>query len=177
MMVGKLLVAQPSLLGDPSFGRGVVLITEQHESGSMGFVINQPTQYSINDLIPELQLEAPIFQGGPVDQDRLFYIHTSNTIPNAKALGNDLFWGGELSEIEAELKSGSLAHNEVIFLIGYAGWGKEQLEQECKEHSWLLVKNTYDIFSDTTSLWSSILRDLGGDLAFYALAPSHPRLN
>jgi putative transcriptional regulator len=177
MMVGKLLVARPSLLGDPSFGRGVVLMAEQNASGAVGFLVNQPTEYSIKDLIPEFQIDAPIFQGGPVDQDRLFYIHTSNTISNAKALGNDLFWGGELSEIEAALKSGSLAHNEVIFLIGYTGWGREQLEQECNEHSWLLVRNKYKIFSDTANLWSSILRDLGGDLAFYALAPSHPALN
>ena len=63
------------------------------------------------------------------------------------------------------------------FLLGYTGWGKDQLSQELKENSWLLIKNNYDLFLEETTLWGAILRELGGELALYASAPSHPGLN
>jgi putative transcriptional regulator len=122
-------------------------------------------------------VDIPIFQGGPVDQDRLFYIHKLANLSNTKTLGNGLFWGGDLSELENALDTGTITQNEVRFFIGYAGWKKNQLEQECKDNAWLLVKNKYDIFSKSTELWSKILSDLGGSLAFYASSPSHPGLN
>ncbi len=176
-MVGKLLVARPSLLGDPSFGRSVVIMAEQHESGSLGFVVNHPIPYSMKGLLPDFKVDTPIFQGGPVNQDRLFYIHKLANLSNTKALGNGLFWGGDLSELENALDTGMITQDEVRFFVGYAGWEKNQLEQECKDNSWLLVKNNYDVFSAPTSLWSKILSDLGGSLALYASAPSHPGLN
>lgn len=176
-MIGKLLVARPSLLGDPSFGRGVVLMAENSTSGAIGFLVNQPTEYSTKDLIPEFQIDAPIFQGGPVDQDRLFFVHTSSAISNTKKIGNQLFWGGDLYEIEAALSSGDLTQDGIKFFVGYAGWDEAQLKRECDEDSWLLVKNNYDIFGDTTDLWRQILNDIGGQLALYAAAPSHPGLN
>ena len=82
-MVGKLLIAHPSLLGDPSFGRSVILMAEHNDEGSLGFVVNQPTHYSLNELIPELSIDMPIYQGGPVDTDRsVSYTHL--TLPTIR---------------------------------------------------------------------------------------------
>lgn len=176
-MTGKLLVAHPSLLGDQSFGRSVVLMAEHNEEGSLGFIVNQHTHYTLRDLVPELELDAPVFHGGPVDLDRLFYVHTLATIPHAKPLENDLFWGGDLEDIKVAIQSKQLPANQIKFLLGYAGWSKGQLSNECKSNSWLLVKNNYNLFIEEEQLWSTILRDLGGELAYYAAAPKYPGLN
>ena len=177
MMTGKLLVAHPSILGDQSFGRSVVLMAEHNEEGSLGFVVNQHTHYNLSDLLPELGIDAPVFQGGPIDEDRLFYIHTKEDIIDAKPLGNELFWGGDLEDIKLALLSNKLPLHKIKFLLGYAGWDKGQFIEEVETNAWILVKNNYAIFENEEELWGTVLRDLGGELALYAYAPNYPGLN
>lgn len=176
-MIGKLLVAHPSILGDQSFSRSVILIAEHNNEGSLGFIMNQPTHYTLNDLLPEMGFDAPIFQGGPVDQDRLFYVHTKSDIPQAEPLGNGLYWGGALNDIKAAILADELMLDDIKFILGYAGWKAGQLAEESKAKSWILVKNTYPILQCKEDIWGAVLRDLGGELALYAAAPSHPGLN
>jgi len=51
---GLLLVAEPSIIGDVSFNRSVVLLAEYNESGSVGFILNKPLQYKLRDFVPEI---------------------------------------------------------------------------------------------------------------------------
>lgn len=177
MMVGKLLIAHPSLLGDPSFGRSVILMAEHNDESSLGFVVNQPTHYSLNELIPELSIDLPIYQGGPVDTDRLFYIHTKKDLPNAQAIDDKLFWGGDLEVLQEAIIEEKITLDQLRFFLGYSGWGKGQLRHEYNEKSWLLIKNKYNIFEKEHQLWGNIMRDMGGEYALYATAPKHPGLN
>lgn len=39
---GNLLVAEPSLTGDVSFNRSIVLLAEHNKEGSVGFILNKP---------------------------------------------------------------------------------------------------------------------------------------
>ena len=39
---GHLLIAEPSILGDVSFNRSVVLLAEHNDEGSIGFILNKP---------------------------------------------------------------------------------------------------------------------------------------
>ena len=176
-MVGKLLIAHPSLLGDPSFGRSVILMAEHNDERSLGFVVNQPTHYSLNELIPELSIDMPIYQGGPVDTDRLFYVHTMKDLPNAQAIGSKLFWGGDLEALQEAILVKKRTPDQLRFFLGYSGWGKGQLRNENTEKSWLLIKNKYNIFEKEHQLWGEIMRDMGGEYALYATAPKHPGLN
>jgi len=176
-MVGKLLIAHPSILGDQSFGRSVILMVEHDEESFLGFIMNQHTHYTLRDLVPELDLDAPVFQGGPVDLDRLFYIHTKADIVDAQPLQNGLFWGGKLEYIKKAIHTKELPVSQIKFLLGYSGWSKDQLADECASNTWLLVKNNYNLFTNEEQLWGTILRNLGGELAYYAAAPTHPGLN
>jgi putative transcriptional regulator len=72
---GKLLVAEPSILGDSSFNRSIVLLTEHNENGSVGFIFNKPSPYEIKDLIPEINSSLKIYFGGPVSEDNLYFVH------------------------------------------------------------------------------------------------------
>ena len=71
---GHLLVAEPTLTGDVSFNRSVVLLAEHNDEGSVGFILNKPLEYSINDLIYDIDIPLPVFNGGPVEQDNLYFI-------------------------------------------------------------------------------------------------------
>jgi putative transcriptional regulator len=50
---GKLLIAEPTLSGDVSFNRSIVLLAEHNHEGSVGFILNKPLDYSINDLVTD----------------------------------------------------------------------------------------------------------------------------
>jgi putative transcriptional regulator len=53
LIKGQLLIAEPSISGDLSFNRSVILLAHDEE-GSVGFIINKPLKYTINDLLPEI---------------------------------------------------------------------------------------------------------------------------
>ncbi len=52
---GQLLIAEPSIIGDLSFNRSVILLADHTEEGSVGFILNKPLDYTINDLLPEIE--------------------------------------------------------------------------------------------------------------------------
>ena len=52
---GILLIAEPSIIGDRSFNRSVILLTEHNDEGSVGFILNKKLEYDLNDLVPELK--------------------------------------------------------------------------------------------------------------------------
>src|SRR6476620_10142208 len=72
---GHLLIAEPSIIGDLSFNRSVVLLAEHNQNGSIGFILNKPLKYTIQDLVPDINADYKIFNGGPVEQDSLYFIH------------------------------------------------------------------------------------------------------
>ncbi|VFS53173.1 Uncharacterized ACR, COG1678 [Budvicia aquatica] len=81
-------------LEDPYFSRSVVYICEHNENGTMGVVINKPLeQLTVEEVLSKLHidpipkvsrlhLECPVFDGGPLAEDRGFILHT----PAAKIL-------------------------------------------------------------------------------------------
>jgi putative AlgH/UPF0301 family transcriptional regulator len=44
---GKLLVADPSIIGDFSFTRAVVLLADHNDEGSVGFILNKPMSHDL----------------------------------------------------------------------------------------------------------------------------------
>ena len=73
---GCLLLAEPSILDDISFNRAVILLSEHNDDGSVGFIINKPLQHTIQELIPEINAQFIVYNGGPVGQENLYFIHT-----------------------------------------------------------------------------------------------------
>lgn len=99
---GKLLIAEPALTGgDVSFNRSVVLLAEHNdEGGSVGFILNKPLEYYINDLISEISLPFQVYNGGPVEQDNLYFIHrVPELIENSIEISDGIYWGGDFEKI------------------------------------------------------------------------------
>ena len=62
---GHLLIAEPSIIGDISFNRSVILLADYNEAGSIGFILNKPLEYTLNELIPETNSTFKVHNGGP----------------------------------------------------------------------------------------------------------------
>ncbi len=177
---GKLLIAEPSILSDSSFNRSVVLLSEHNENGSVGFIFNKPSPYTINDILPEIDCSLKIYFGGPVSDDCLYFVHNvPELIPESIEIGNGIFWGGAFESVQELLKNGTLSKNDIRFFLGYSGWSKSQLENELDATSWLVRENSFqNLFKvEHLNFWKDELNKIGGVYKIWANAPKDPSLN
>ena len=99
---GRILIASP-LLNDYHFSRTVILMVNHEESGDMGVVLNKDFRYhvSLNDLVKDLEdiPSIPVYKGGPVGRDTMFFIHDIEEINDSLPLGNGLFMNGDFNQM------------------------------------------------------------------------------
>jgi len=178
---GHLLIAEPSVLGDLSFNRSVVLLAEHNDEGSVGFILNKPLNYTINDLVPEINAKFTVYNGGPVEQDNLYFIHNvPDIIPDSVEIANGIYWGGNFEAAKELINEGKISKKNIRFFLGYSGWEINQLESELKENSWIVTENTFKsklLAKPVQHFWKEKMNEQGGDYVFFSNAPSDPMLN
>jgi putative transcriptional regulator len=178
---GQLLIAEPSIIGDLSFNRSVILLADHNEEGSVGFILNKPLKYTIKDVLPEIEAKFKIYNGGPVEQDNLYFIHNvPHLIQNSIEISNGIFWGGNFELTKDLINKGLIKKKNIRFFLGYTGWDSEQLESEMQSNSWILSKNIYkkDILGKSSAhFWKEKILELGGDYLIWSNAPENPILN
>lgn len=177
---GKLLIAEPSILNDDSFNRTIILLTEHTPNSTVGFILNRPLDYTIKDIIPEIDCDFLVYQGGPVEQDNLYFVHNSpELIPNSIEVSNGIFWGGNFDSLKQVLIDRQIQSSQIRFFLGYSGWSGNQLDNEIETNSWFVSENDFsNIFSvDNKSLWKNKLLQRGGEYKIWANAPSDIHLN
>ena len=178
---GHLLIAEPSIIGDLSFNRSVILLADYNQEGSIGFIINKPLKYTIHDLIPEIEASFKIYNGGPVEQDNLYFIHNiPDLIPNSIEISNGIYWGGDFEFTKELINKGAISNDNIRFFLGYTGWDENQLETEMKSNSWIITANSYEnkiIGKSATHFWKEQIMELGGEYLIWSNAPENPYLN
>lgn len=178
---GNLLIAEPSISGDLSFNRSVVLIADHSKEDSIGFILNKPLEYSIKDLVPDIQADFKVYNGGPVEQDNLYFIHKiPHLIPDSIEISLGIFWGGDFTKVSELIEKGEVKENDIRFFLGYSGWQSNQLEEELKTNSWIVTENIYEksiIEKDYKFFWKEKMLELGGKYSIWSNAPENPNYN
>ena len=178
---GMLLVAEPSIIGDASFNRSVVLLAEHSDTGSIGFILNKVLDFTLKDLIPELNKGFKIYNGGPVEQDNLYFIHKiPDLIPESIEISNGIYWGGNFEAVKELILKGLISDKQIRFFLGYSGWDAEQLQEELISNSWIVTpqKDAKDIIERPyRSFWKDKMVELGGNYMLWANAPENPSYN
>lgn len=178
---GQLLIVEPSIIGDLSFNRAVILLADHNKEGSVGFILNKPLKFKLKDLLPEINSEFKIYNGGPVEQDNLYFIHNiPDLIKNSIEISNGIFWGGDFEITKELINKGLIKKKNIRFFLGYTGWDSNQLETEMKANSWILTKNVYEnkILNKTSAqFWKERIMDIGGEYLIWSNAPENPILN
>jgi len=177
---GKLLVSEPSILNDKSFNRSVIYLSEHSNEGCIGFIINKPTEFILNDLINEINCDFKIYNGGPVEQENLYFIHKlPNLIPNSIEIDKDIYWGGDFDILTDLLNNKTIKPTDIRFFLGYSGWSVSQLKEELEESTWTVVDNNYKNLLEVESndIWKNQLLEFGGEYQIWANAPKNPNLN
>lgn len=180
---GGVLIAEP-FMKDAYFQRGVVLLAEHNNDGSMGFVLNKKTNFILNDFFPELEQveKIPVFLGGPVGSNRLFFIHTlgEKVLPGAVQLTKELYFDGNFERLLEYIVANGSPEGKIKFFLGYSGWTPGQLKNEIKENFWLASRNIPAepiLQADNELFWKEALGQLGSKYKTWAKFPKDPDLN
>ena len=172
----QFLIGLPSLRGG-YFGDSISIIVEHDLDGAFGLVINQPAEQSLSDLFADLpiDIDCPLLIGGPVEQNRLFFLHSPapEQYRSSIQIAEDISMTASGDVIDA-LKAGQ-APKKMIALLGYAGWGAEQLEHEIQQDAWLLTPTSSDVvFTEPYATRpQAAAKLLGIDLALIAPKAGH----
>lgn len=177
---GKILISEP-FLRDATFGRSVVLLIDHTEEGSMGLIINKQLPIFVNDIIKEFKYieDIPLYKGGPIATDTLFYLHTLADISGVIPISKGLFLNGDFEEIKRYILQGNQIDRYIRFFLGYSGWESEQLSTELRENTWLVSKeeNAYLMNGDTKDMWKQALEKLGSKYETWSRFPQVPTFN
>jgi|TARA_Y100000385_G_scaffold291944_1_gene374367 putative transcriptional regulator len=178
---GHLLIAEPSIIGDLSFNRSIILIADHNSEGSIGFILNKPLDFTLQDLIPEIEIPFSVYNGGPVEQDNLYYVHKiPELIPNSIEISDGLYWCGNFEYITKLIQNNILKSDDIRFFLGYSGWDTNQLSSELRSNTWILSENSYEkgiLEKVNTSFWKDKMLELGGDYSIWSNAPENPSYN
>jgi putative transcriptional regulator len=165
----SLLVAMPQLL-DPNFHRTVVLLVHHDPTGSFGVVLNRTTEIRAERLCESIDIawrgdpDAEICWGGPVQPQTgwVLFAHAPElaTLDDVREVAPGLHFAGSLEVLRRVAEQ---PPDAMRLLLGYAGWGPGQLENELAEGAWLLApaegRVVFEVPSD--EMWTYVVRSLG----------------
>ncbi|WP_372707572.1 YqgE/AlgH family protein [Brevundimonas sp.] len=174
-LVGRLLVAMPGI-GDPRFEHAVILVCAHEPDHAMGLRLDRPAPgVNLRAVLTKLETEAPqgaadraVLVGGPVERERGFVLHTDDWIaPDATMPFGEGLAMTATREALAAMVDPETGPRRSVLLLGYAGWGEGQLEEELGENVWLTADADPDLIFDPDypAKWTRALAGLGIDPA------------
>ena len=157
---GQFLIAMPGMV-DSNFARSVVYICAHSTEGAMGFIINQPQQLNFIDILVHLKVVADeeaivlpdavrdmqIQKGGPVESGRGFVLHTDDYLTQSSIPVSDEICLTATVDIIRAISRGR-GPSKATLMLGYAGWGAGQLENEVANNGWLSCPADEDLIFD-----------------------------
>ncbi len=177
---GTVLLAEPFMY-DPQFKRAVVLMCEHHPQGSLGFVLNKPTDLKIQEVMLDFPpFEASIYYGGPVHTDRLHFFHClGNLITDSLQISEGVYWGGDFKELQFLVKNEMVLPEQVRFFVGHAGWSAGQLAEEIEDGSWITAEMhaNYAFQTHPAKLWKQVMSNKGDVFGILADMPDEQMMN
>lgn len=182
-LTNQFLIAMPAL-NDPNFFHTVTYICEHSDKGARGIVINRPIEMQLFDIFEHMDIKQdqqasnnanqPVYNGGPVEEDRGFVLHDFS-----KAWDSTLKITDTLAITTSRDILEAIAHNEgpgrSLVALGYAGWGEGQLEQEMADNTWLSGPADKNILFSLPAeqRWEAAARSIGVDLNLLSSSAGH----
>lgn len=171
-LTGRILLAMPSM-GDPRFHKAVIYVCAHDEHGAMGLVVNHRLPgVDMKDLLKQLEIKnaeeeianIPVLSGGPVETARGFVLHTPDFEQGETIKINEEFSvTGTIDALKAIADGNGPA--DLLFILGYSGWGAGQLDQELQENAWLILDPDKALIFDRSAeeMWDKAVEQMGID--------------
>lgn len=154
---GVLLVASPSM-SDPNFHQTVLLILEHGRGGTVGLILNRPTNVFLSEALPDFTVlnrtNHRLFVGGPVEPTQLIMLfRLTQLLPDTRQIVDGIYVG--TPRVLERIMTQPKPTETFRAFAGFAGWAPEQLEHEMLEGAWgVLPPDPDSLFDhDPTTLW------------------------
>ena len=162
---GVLRLASP-LLSDPNFHQAVLLIIEHGRGGTVGLILNHPTNMLLSEALPDFTVlkrtNHRLFTGRPVEQTQLVLLfRLTQLLPDTRQIVAGVYVGTPrvLERIMTQPKTSETFRA----FAGFSGWAPGQLELKCsKEHGASCRRIRLVIFfdKDPAMLWPDCISRL-----------------
>lgn len=181
---GTLLVAAPRLV-DENFRRTVVYIIEHQDSGTLGVVLNRPSETAVHDVLPgwgpHVSKPQAVFVGGPVEQQTAICLAALRTGEAMAEVDGVIGVQGPVALVDLDSDPDYIVPKSrgLRVFAGYAGWAAEQLEDEIQRGDWMVLMSLPDdiLTPPGVDLWGRVLRRQGMPMALLATHPSDLKVN
>lgn len=180
-LTNQFLIAMPGL-EDPFFAKTVTYLCQHNEEGALGIIINRPSDLTVGDVLEQMGItsrneacgQMPVYFGGPVQPERGFVLHETGRDWNSTLRISETLALTTSRDILEALSLGE-GPSHMLLALGYAGWGKGQLEAEIGQNSWLNTEAEQSIIFNrpAASRWRAAAEQLGIDIGLLTMQAGH----
>jgi putative transcriptional regulator len=167
-----LLLAMPQVV-DPFFHRSVILLVHHDDEGSLGFILNRPTEIKVSDILSSMEIawrgddEAVAHFGGPVQPQlgSVLFATDPDALPEA---AREILPGLAITQHVGDLsRLAAVPPLQLRLFLGYAGWGAGQLLSEIVRNDWLTAPASLGLMfgEESDRSWETAVRSVGVDPA------------
>jgi len=161
---GVFLVASPSL-NDPNFRQTVVLVLEHGAQGTLGIILNRPTDILLSQALPDVAAlkgtNHRLFAGGPVQPSAMLLLSRLNEPQPGMRLVFDSVYVGGTPELLERIMAKAAPSDRFRAFAGYAGWAPGPLGLEIRQGAWAVLSPESNLFEqDPSILWQESLTRL-----------------
>ncbi|NUS45546.1 MAG: YqgE/AlgH family protein [Mycobacteriaceae bacterium] len=175
---GSLLVSGTDLT-EPVFRRTVIYMIEHNDAGSLGVVVNRPSDTAVRHVLPQWSALAArpgvLYVGGPVKRDAAMCLATVRRGARVDHVPGLRRVDGRVALVDLDTDPAVVAPflEAIRVFAGYAGWSFGQLDRELDREDWTVLSALpSDVMEPAgVDVWAKVLRRQPIPLALRA---SHP---
>ena len=162
---GTLLLANTDLL-EPTFRRSVIYVVEHNDGGTLGVVLNRPSETAVHNVLPQwAKLSAKpktMFIGGPVKRDAALCLSVLRVGTEPDGVPGLRHVTGRTAMVDLDADPDVIAPlvEGVRVFAGYSGWTTGQLEGEIERDDWIVLSALPSdvLVQPRVDLWGRVLR-------------------
>ena len=180
-LTGNLIIAPPAVKGNFWY-KTVIMVTENHNNGSIGLILNKRSNMTVADLGDKLGYDVDIddfvYIGGPISKQSLSLLHSNEWKCKNTMRINNKFSISSADDIFPRFAKYDMPEHWRMF-VGICGWAPRQLENEIAgvepythKESWCTASSSEELvyFSDGKEQWWNSLEQSGMEFARGILA-------
>ena len=154
---------------DPNFRQTVIYVIAHSGEGAMGLIVNRKAAaIQMKRLLEEVGIKArssrrlDVYFGGPMEIARGFVPHSPDYEGVSTMLQSARISLSTGTDVLRAMATGR-GPRKARFVLGYAGWGRGQLEQEIARVDWLLAPADAELIfaGDPGTVWKRALQRAG----------------
>ncbi|HVO23633.1 MAG TPA: YqgE/AlgH family protein [Candidatus Margulisiibacteriota bacterium] len=165
---GMLLVASRDL-SDPNFSQTVVLLIAYGPNGTMGVIVNRPSEVKLATALPRIKAlhgrSDLVYLGGPVLANRvLLLIRAAKAPEDSLAVFDDVYASSSMDVLKHQIEQRGSKEGFRAY-AGHAGWAPGQLEAEIARGDWYVTPaDAASVLSPKArDLWRTLIERVEGD--------------